>query len=129
MTVSYIEALVAGLTEQGAGQAVLRVPASFQGKPVGAIRADAFKDAARAEEIHIPESVEALPEGLLSSCPALRRLVLAHRSAPCGLSAHSLDGMPDLQILVPAEAYAWYRDGYGCAENPWQPYLQQIVSY
>ena len=121
--------IVSGLTEQGAGKTMLRIPASYEGTPVAAVRADALKDAVRLEEIHIPESVEALPDGLLSSCVSLRRLVLEHQNRPCDISAHSLDGMKDLQILVPVRAYPYYRDGYGCEENPWQAYLQQIFTY
>ena len=121
--------ILSGLTEQGTRKTTLQIPSSYQGKPVAAIRADALKDAVLLEEIHIPETVEALPDGLFGPCVSLRRLVLEHRSAPCNIAAHSLDGMKNLQILVPADAYPFYRDGYGCAENPWQPYLSQIVSF
>ncbi len=121
--------IVSGLTQQGRGKGTLFLPASYQGKPVAGIRADALKDAVRAEEIHIPETVEALPDGLFSACAALKRLVLEHQSAPCAIAPHSLDGLNGLQILVPAAAYPLYRDGYGCAENPWRAYLEQIVSY
>ena len=121
--------IVSGLTEKGMGETVLRVPAAYDGKPVAALRADALKNAANAEEIHIPESVEALPDGLFLSCASLRRLVLEHVNKPCAITAHSLDGTKDVQILVPAAAYSYYRDGYGCEENLWQPYLPQIFTY
>ena len=121
--------VLSGLTEQGAEQTVLRVPSAFQGKPVAAIAQDAFRNADCVEEIHIPESVSSLPDAVFSACDSLRRLVLTHQSAPCAITSHSLDGTEDLQILVPAEAYPWYRDGYGCEENRWQSYLKQIVTY
>ena len=121
--------IVSGLTAQGSGKATLSVPSSYQGKPVSGIRVDALTDAVHAEEIHIPESVEALPDGLFASCAALKRLILEHQNIPCGIGVHSLDEMKKLQILVPAAAYPLYRDGYGCAENPWQPYLSQVFTY
>lgn len=121
--------IVSGLTQQGSGKATLYLPASYQGKPVAGIRADALKDAVHAEEIHIPETVEALPDGLLTACAALKRLVLEHQKLPCAIAPHSLDELNGLQILVPAAAYPLYRDGYGCAENPWQPYLSQVFTY
>lgn len=121
--------VIAGLTEQGIARETLRLPSSYQGKPVVALRADALRQAANLVEIHVSDNIAALPDGLLDECAALRRLVLEHTSAPCVITAHSLDGMKDLQILVPASAYPWYRDGYGCEENPWQTYRNQIFSY
>lgn len=121
--------IVSGLTAQGASKMALRVPSAYQGKPVAAFRSDALTGAEALEELRVPQSVEALPDGLLSSCPGLRRLVLEHTGAPCGLAAHSLDGLEQLKIFVPAQAYPYYRDGVGCAENPWQPYLNRIFTY
>ncbi|MCR4886347.1 MAG: hypothetical protein K5919_05475 [Clostridiales bacterium] len=121
--------ILTGLTDQGLNKETLILPAAYQGKPVAAIRADALKGAVNLVELHVPDSIASLPEGLLDDCAALRRLVLEHTSAPCSIAAHSLDGMKALQILVPAASYTWYRDGYGCEENPWQPYLSQIYSY
>ena len=121
--------VIEGLTEQGRARETLILPASHQGKPVAAIRPDSLAQAENLAELHVPESIASLPDGLLNACASLRRLVLEHVSAPCGISAHSLDDRKDLQILVPADAYSWYRDGYGCEENPWHPYLNQIFSY
>ena len=59
----------------------------------------------------------------------IRRLVLEHQHTACAITSHSLDGPGSLQILVPAAAYPYYRDGYGCEENRWTPWLGQIVSY
>lgn len=121
--------VIVGLTEQGKTKETLYLPSSHNGKPVAAIQPDALTHAAHLIELHVPESIASLPDGLINGCAYLRRLVLEHTSAPCGISAHSLDGMKDLQILVPAGAYPWYRDGYGCEENPWQAYRDQIFTY
>ena len=121
--------IVTGLTEQGKAKETLYLPSSYNGKPVAAIQPDALTQAARLIELHVPESIASLPDGLLNGCSSLRRLVLEHLSAPCGISPHSLDDMEHLQILVPSAAYPWYRDGYGCEENSWQKYRDQIVSY
>ena len=120
---------ITGLTDQGLAKETLILPAAYRGKPVAAIRADALSGAANVVELHVPEGIASLPDGLLNDCASLRRLVLEHTSAPCSIAAHSLDGRKDLQILVPAASYPWYRDGYGCEENPWQPYLSQIYRY
>ena len=121
--------VIAGLTEQGKGKETLLLPSSYLDQPVAAVRGDALKEASRLMELHVPQSIASLPDGLLDGCASLCRLVLEHTSAPCGISAHSLDGLKDLQILVPAEAYPWYLDGYGCEENPWQAYRNQIFSF
>ena len=34
-----------------------------------------------------------------------------------------------IRIHVPEKAYALYRDGEGCATNPWYQYLDRIVTY
>jgi len=120
---------LSGLTDQGKSQTTLRIPSAYQGKPVAAIQENAFAEASLVEEIHIPESVASLPDAVFSSCASLRRLVLMHQNAPCAITAHSLDGTDELQILVPSAAYSWYRDGYGCEENHWHTYLAQIVTY
>lgn len=121
--------IVTGLTELGLSRETLRIPAAYGEKTVAAIQPGALVGAVRLLELHVPESVASLPDGLLSSCTALRRLVLEHQSQPCRINAHSLDEQKDVQILVPAAAYPYYRDGYGCEENAWQPYLKQIFSY
>ena len=119
---------VTGLSEAGLEKRTLVIPSSVGGRMVADILPEAF-DGAAAEELHIPGTVETLPDGLVLHCRNLQRLVLTHTAAPCGLRAHSLDGADNLQILVPAAVYSWYRDGYGCEENPWRPWLGQIFAY
>ena len=121
--------ILTGLTDQGLAKETLILPAAYQQKPVAVLRADALSGAVNLVELHVPDSISSLPDGLLNDCVSLRRLVLEHTSAPCSIAAHSLDGRKTLQILVPAASYAWYRDGYGCEDNPWQPYLSQIYTY
>ena len=120
---------VTGLTAEGLEKQTLVIPGTVGGRTVADISPDALKGADRLEELHIPGTVEVLPDYMLLNCPGLRRLVLTHTSAPCGLTAHSLDGADDVQILVPAAAYPWYRDGYGCEENPWRGRIGQIYAY
>lgn len=120
---------ITGLTEQGKAKDTLMLPASYQGKPVIALDANALAGADALEELHVPESIASLPDGVLLPCKSLKRLVLAHETAPCGITEHSLDGAEDVQILVPYAAYTYYRDGYGCEANRWQEYLGQIRTY
>lgn len=120
---------VIGLTEQGAAKTELAIPSSYRGMPVAAIAADALEEADQLVELSIPASIEYLPDGLFSGCHSLERLVLEHTSAPCTITAHSMDGAEDVQIFVPQEAYPGYRDGYGCEANLWEPYIRQMNTY
>ncbi|MBQ7182755.1 MAG: hypothetical protein IJR97_02120 [Clostridia bacterium] len=121
---------ITGVTEAGLLKQTLIIPSSAGGRTVADIAQDALAGADLLEELHIPGTIGTLPDCFLSGCPHLKRLVLTHTSAPCGLKARSLEGAPEkMQILVPYSAYPWYRDGYGCEENPWQKYLGRIVSY
>ena len=120
---------ITGLTEPGKTKATLYLPSSYQGKTVAAIASDALTGADLLEELHVPESIAALPDSLFVPCTSLKRLVLAHTSAPCGISEHSLDGAEKVQILVPYAAYSYYRDGYGCEANQWQSVLERIKTY
>ena len=54
--------IVTGLTEQGRSKETLHIPAAYQGKPVAAIASDALTNAVNLVELHIPESVETLPD-------------------------------------------------------------------
>ena len=120
---------VTGLTPEGLEKQTIVIPDTIGGRTVADISPDALRGADRLEELHIPGTVEVLPDYLLLNCPGLKRLVLTHTSAPCGLTEHSLDGADNVQILVPAAAYPWYRDGYGCEENPWRGRIGQIYAY
>ena len=120
---------VTGLSEAGLAKSVLELPASHEGKPVTGFTASALAGADKLEELRLPESVETIPEGAFAGCPALRRLVLLHESAPCGVSEHSFDGADALRVYVPARAWPMYRDGYGCEANPWTPFLDRVYSY
>ena len=121
--------IITGLTERGRGKTVLYLPSSSHGRPVVSVLPDSFRGAHMLEEIHIPASLETLPEGLFSDCPALQRLVMEPRDIPLNIPSGSLDGLSSLKILVPGEDYSRYRDGYGCGENPWQKYLDRMVTY
>ncbi len=121
--------LVVGLSAEGNGKAALELPASHEGRPVIGFAPDAFAGADRLEELRLPESVERIPAGAFSGCPALRRLVLLHEKEPCGVSEHSFDGADELRVYVPAAAYPMYRDGFGCETNPWTVHLDRVYAY
>ena len=120
---------VVGLSENGKEHVSLTLPENYEGKPVVALAAGAFDGADRLEELRLPESIETIPDFAFAGCPALKRLVLLHEKAPCGVSAHSFDGTDALRVYVPAAAFPMYRDGYGCEANPWSEYLDRIYSY
>ena len=120
---------IAGVSEQGKEKTVLEVPADADGKPVVSLRAGAFDSADRLEELRLPGSVETIPDNAFSGCPSIKRLVLLHENAPCGVSAHSFDGAENLRVYVPAAAYPMYRDGFGCEANPWTEHIGRVYSY
>lgn len=121
--------LISGLTAEGLEAVSLTVPQEYLGKPVVGFIAGALVGAERLEELRIPAVVESLPGNLLQDCPSLIRLVLEHTETPCGIDTDGLDGLEQVKIFVPADAYALYRDGYGCEANPWAKYLDQIYTY
>lgn len=120
---------VTGLSESGLEKSVLELPASVEGKPVIAFAAGAFDESAQLEELRLPESIETIPDSAFAGCPTLKRLVLLHESAPCGVSGHSFDGADGLRVFVPSAAFPLYRDGYGCETNPWTTYLDRVYTY
>lgn len=120
---------VTGLRAEAKEKNVLSLPASFEGKPVVGFSAEAFAGADQLEELRLPESVETIPDGAFALCPSIKRLVLLHENAPCGVSEHSFDGADALRVYVPAAAYPMYRDGFGCEANPWTVHLDRVYPY
>lgn len=120
---------IVGLSQAGQSKTALTVPAYVDGKPVIAFTAEAFAGADRLEELTLPETVEAIPDGAFEDTPNLRRLVLLHTSTVCALGDAPFLGAEQIKIYVPKAAYGLYRDGAGCEENQWQPYLKRIETY
>ena len=119
---------VSGITEQGQAKTSLTVPATYEGFHVVG-----FEDGALVhgslEELHLPDTIESLPDGAFRNCPALIKLVLQHGKTPCMVTAHTFDSADQIRIYVPEAAYALYRDGAGCDTNPWEAYLDRIETY
>ena len=121
--------LINGLTESGKAMTALTVPAIFESKPVIGFTPSALYEASALKTLILTPNVESLPDYLFSKCPSLSRLVLTHTERPCGISAHTFDSAEKVRILIPAAAYSLYHDGYGCAQNPWEAYLNRIELY
>ena len=121
--------LISGLNEQGQEATELTVPAMWNGLPVVGLTAGALEGGENLVQLRLPASIQSIPDGLFLPCPHLERLILEHTDAPCAITAHSLDGAPQLRIFVPQAAYFLYRDGVGCEQNLWQPYLNRIYTY
>lgn len=120
---------IVGLSQVGQSKTTLTVPAYVDGKPVIAFTAEAFAGADRLEELTLPETVEAIPDGAFENTPNLRRLVLLHTSTVCALGEEPFRGADALKIYVPKDAYGLYRDGAGCEENQWQGHLNRVETY
>ena len=121
--------LVCGLNEQGQEATELTVPALWNGLPVVGLTVSALEGGENLVQLRLPSSIQSIPDGLFLPCPHLKRLILEHTNAPCTISEHSLDGASQLRIFVPQAAYSLYRDGIGCEQNLWQPYLNRIYTY
>lgn len=120
---------VVGLSETGLEKTSLTLPAYVEGKPVIAFTAEAFSGAEKLEELTLPETVEAIPDDAFAGTPQLKRLVLLHTQTVCALGENPFRGAEKVKVYVPREAYGLYRDGAGCEENQWQPYLKRIETY
>lgn len=121
--------LVSGLTEHGAGKATLVLPSAHNGKPVVGFVADAFAENRTLTELTLPASIESIPDGAFRGCVNLTRLNLLHTDTPPGVGDGLLLGVDNLTVYVPIEAYHLYRDGAGCASNPWEQYKNIITAY
>ena len=121
--------LVAGLTERGLSAESLTVPSEYEGKPVVGFADGALDGAAGLVELTLPDSIELLGDGLFQDTGKLERLVFLHRSTLPQITAHTFDGASALRVFVPQEDYPLYRDGVGCAVNPWEDDLGRIVTY
>lgn len=119
--------LISGLVSPASNS--LTVPSHHDGLPVVGFTPDALAQAQDLRELNLPATIQLLPDGLFQNCAGLKRLILNHTEAPCPITTHSLDGPDDLQIFVPQSAYHLYRDGIGCALNPWEAWLQQIHTF
>ncbi len=121
--------LVSGLTAGGLDQGELTVPGSYRGKAVTGFTAQALQNAPKLETLRLPASIAFLPDGLFRNCTAMEKLILEHEKNTCTVTEHTFDGADRLRILIPEAAYALYRDGVGCEENSWYPYLDRIDTY
>ena len=121
--------LVSGLTETGLAQTSLTVPASFDGRPVVGFVPSALDNAEKLEELHLPQTIESLPDGVFSGSPNLTRLVLEHTQRLCRITEHTFDGADLVKVYVPTAAYLLYRDGDGCETNLWSALLDRVFQY
>jgi hypothetical protein len=121
--------LISGLSSSGLERTELTAPAQYLGKPVVGLTADSLVNASALEILRLPETIESLPDGLLSQCPVLKQLILEHKTRLCAVTDHTFDSTDQLKIFVPAEAFALYRDGDGCETNLWAQYLDRIYPY
>lgn len=121
--------LVSGVAEDALEKTELRVPLRYEGLPVVGFTEDALAEASNLEELWLPGSIESLPDNLFQNCSALTRLMLEHIGGLCTVTEHTFDGADQIVIHVPEQVYTLYRDGEGCAANPWYQYLDRIVTY
>lgn len=128
-TGAMIAVRLVGLSDTAKEQSALVLPEEVGGLPLIEIAPGAFDGAGRLLELTIPESVLALPDRAFAGTPALERLVLRHKKTPCQITDKTFEGAGPVRVYVPDEMYALYRDGAGCATNPWERELDRVYRY
>ena len=121
--------VVSGLTDAGKTKTDLIVPASVNGKAVVSLTADAFAGNTTITTLTLPATIESIPDGAFNGCTNLTRLTLLHDSTTPTVGEGLFTGADKLYVYVPASAYHLYRDGAGCATNPWEPHLKRVREY
>ena len=121
--------LVSGLSEQGKEKQSLILPSSHNGKAVVGITETAFAGNTVITELTFPAAIESIPDGAFDGCVNLTRLTLLHTQTTPAVGEGLLTGADRLTIFVPSGSYYLYRDGAGCATNPWENYLDRITAY
>ena len=121
--------VVSGLTEAGKAKSSLIVPAAQNGKAVVGLTADAFAGNTTLTTLTLPATVETIPDGAFNGCTNLTRLTLLHTSTTPNVGEGLFTGADKLTVYVPSTAYHLYRDGAGCATNPWEPHLNRVREY
>lgn len=119
---------VSGLTEKGLEAESLTVPAYVDSKPVVGIASDALRGADRLTELTLPATIESLPAGLFEGT-MVKRLVFSDRSTLPVIDAETFRGADDLRVLVTSEDWPIFRDGLGCAVNPWEGEMERVTKY
>ena len=121
--------LISGLSEQGKEKQSLILPATHNGKAVVGITETAFAGNTQITELTFPAAIESIPDGAFAGCTNLKKLTLLHTTATPAVGEKLLEGAEQLEIFVPSGSYHLYRDGAGCAANPWEAYLDRITAY
>ena len=125
-TVAY---LASGLTEKAEGRTSLTLPSLYNGLPVVGYTEACFAGRTDIEEITLPATVETLTDNAFIGCTGLKRLVLGHSASIPMVTAASFAGTESLKVMVRRDAYPSFRDGAGCETNPWEDFLDMIVTY
>ena len=121
--------LISGLSDQGKEKTSLILPSTHNGKAVVGITDTAFAGNTTITDLTFPASIESIPDGAFNGCVNLTKLTLLHTDATPAVGEKLLEGAPQLKIFVPSGSYHLYRDGAGCATNPWDAYLSLITAY
>ena len=121
--------VVSGLSNSGKVKQSLILPASHNGKPVVGIMDTAFAGNTNLTELVLPATIASISDNAFSGCVNLKKLTLLHTETTPAVGEGLLNGAENLMIYVPTGAYHLYRDGAGCAANPWEVYLSHIVTY
>ena len=99
---------------------VLTIPATWQGKPVTEVAADAFAGCVNLSEVTIPGTIQTIPFGLFSGCSGLTTVTFAEGVQYLALpdsaqtSHRTFEGCVNLRTLkIPSTLYAVAGQYYG----------------
>lgn len=103
---------ITGLTDAGAMQTVLTIPAQIHGQPVIAFAASTFADNPYVVEIELPDSIRRIDDGSFAQCAALERVVLSQENPSQVTVGNGLLKGTDCFVMVPLDAYSQYQTNY-----------------
>lgn len=114
---------IVGLTEEGKSRTELIIPAEYEQQPVVSLAAGAL-DGAAVQTLTVQENITYLPDGALSGCASVRRVVLTQTDpAKLRVGTALLDGAPqDCVLEVPQGSFTDY-----CLNYSWATYAERIA--
>lgn len=110
------EAILTGLTGEGAAMAALTVPVHWNGALVRELNAGVFNGTTAIREITLQPNIRRIADRAFSGCPNLKTIcLLSDDPGKCAVGHGLLDGANG-DILVPEKALGTYRSHYTWAE-------------
>lgn len=103
---------ITGLTEEGARQDELTLPASWNDQPVTTFAASTFAGNQNIRIITLPESIRRIDDGSFAQCTALEYVIVQQNDPSRITVGNGLFKGTSCLVRVPREAYSQYQTSY-----------------